>query len=164
MTATPKKTSAPILGVKSTMNDEWQMNLRRLFERGVICQPTSELVTKTSIGYHRMTFKKMQQRATQIASALATELNIKPGDRIGTLMWNNGRHMILYYAVPCMGAVLHALNMRLHPTELTYIIQHAKDQVIFVDANLLPILEQLPQEALRFVRKIIVCGPNEAVL
>ena len=76
-------------------------------------------------GYHKMTWKDVQARGTQIASALS-KIGVKIGDRVGTFMWNNGRHMTLYYGVPAMGAVLHTINIRLGPNELKYIITHAQ--------------------------------------
>ena len=70
-------------------------------------------------------------------------LGVKPGDRVATLAWNNYRHLELYYAVPCMGAVLHTLNLRLFPQHLEFIVKDAEDKVLFVDQTLLPILKPL---------------------
>ena len=64
-----------------------------------------------------------------------------PGDRVGTLCWNSHRHLELYFAVTCYGAVLHTLNLRLAPDQLAYIINHADDRVIFADASLMPLLD-----------------------
>ena len=70
-------------------------------------------------------------------------LGVKPGDRIATLAWNDYRHLELYYAVSCMGAVLHTLNPRLFPEQLEFIINHAEDKFLFVDPTLLPVLAPL---------------------
>ena len=67
---------------------------------------------------------------------------------------------MLYYAVPSMGCVLHTINIRLHPNELAYLITHANNQVIFIDADLLPLLEAVPLSAFSNVKKIVVCGEN----
>ena len=72
-------------------------------------------------------------RADQLAAAL-TRLGVKEGDRVGTFLWNNQTHMEAYLAIPCMGAVLHTLNIRLFPEQLAYVINHAEDRVIIVDA------------------------------
>src|SRR6202022_3077748 len=64
-------------------------------------------------------------------------------DRVATLAWNNNRHLELYYAIPCMGAVLHTLNLRLFPQHLEFIINAAEDKVLFVDQSLLPLLKPL---------------------
>ena len=90
-------------------------------------------------------------------------MGISVGDRVGTFMWNNGRHMTLYYAVPSMGAVLHTLNIRLSAKELSYIIGHAADRVLFVDSSLLPLLEKDGlKETLSKLDRIIVCGDDES--
>ena len=62
---------------------------------------------------------------------------------MGTFAWNNQRHFELYFAVPCIGAVLHTLNIRLFEEQLTYIVNHAEDRVIFVDESLVPVLAKL---------------------
>lgn len=144
------------------MNDDYQLNMRKLYERGCRVQPHSEIVTKIDGGTHRMTYARLQQRATRIASSLSRH-GIKPGDRVASFCWNNARHLILYYGVPAMGAVLHTINIRLHPKELAYLITHAQDKIIFIDANLLPIFEQIPMDALKNVEKFVICGNNERV-
>ena len=63
-----------------------------------------------------------------------------PGDRVGTLQWNTQAHLEAYLAIPCMGAVLHTLNLRLFADQLAWIINHAEDRVILVDGSLTPLL------------------------
>jgi fatty-acyl-CoA synthase len=77
-----------------------------------------------------------------LAGALK-RIGVKPGDRVATLAWNNNRHLELYYAIPCMGAVLHTLNLRLFPQHLEFIVNDAEDKVLFVDQSLLPLLKPL---------------------
>ncbi len=89
---------------------------------------------------HRYTFKDLAQRARQMANALQA-LGAKPGARIATLAWNGYRHMELYYAVSGSGAVLHTLNPRLHADQLTYIMDHAEDDILFFDLTFLPLVE-----------------------
>ncbi|MBY0588972.1 long-chain fatty acid--CoA ligase [bacterium] len=91
---------------------------------------------------HEYTYADMGQRVRTLASAL-TKLGVRPGDRVATLCWNHYWHVEAYFAVPAMGAVLHTLNLRLHHTDLEYIINHAGDRVIIVDDILLPLLEPL---------------------
>ena len=89
-----------------------------------------EIVSRRVEGdIHRMTYKDLGRRARQLARAIAT-LGIQQGDRVGTLAWNGHRHLELYYAVSGSGAVLHTLNPRLHPDQLTWIADHAEDQVL----------------------------------
>jgi fatty-acyl-CoA synthase len=79
------------------------------------------------------------RRARRLASALAS-LGVRPGDRVGTFAWNSVRHLELYLAVPSMGAVLHTLNVRLFEDDLRYIVRHAGDRVVFVDASLAAVM------------------------
>src|SRR3979409_445834 len=101
-----------------------------------------EVVTKREQGVHRMTNAEMVPRINRLAGALK-RLGIKTGERVATLAFNNSRHLELYYAVPCMGAVLHTLNLRLFPQHLEFIINDAEDKVLFVDQTLLPLLKPL---------------------
>eukprot|EP01083_Nonionella_stella_P287729 979497_1 len=143
------------------MADDFQLNLRYLCERGASVQPDSEIVTRIGNGkYHRITYRQSQKISTKLAHAISN-LGINIGDRIGTFMWNNSRHMCLYYAVPSMGAVLHTLNIRLANKELEYIINHAQDKIIFVDSTLLPKFEQIDSNTLSKLDYIIICGANE---
>ncbi|MEP7273128.1 MAG: AMP-binding protein, partial [Acidobacteriota bacterium] len=119
-----------------------QLTMARLMDRGPALAPEVEIVSKTRDGVHRYTYGDLGQRARKLANAL-TSLGVQPGDRVATFAWNGYRHLELYYAVPCMGAVLHTLNLRLSVVDLEYIINHAEDKVIFVDDELLPLLEKL---------------------
>jgi len=83
-------------------------------------------------------------------------LKLDEGERVATLGWNSYRHLECYFSVPCTGRVLHTLNLRLSPAELGWIIADADDRVIFADADLLPLLEQVPAPGLRRVRHIVV--------
>ena len=109
--------------------------LSRILGRGAALDPNEEVVTLLADGTHRQTLKATWDRANQLAHALAGA-GVKPGDRVASFMWNNYRHLELYQAVPSMGAVLHTLNIRLSPTDLEYIINHAADKVIVADEDL----------------------------
>src|SRR6266513_5054179 len=102
----------------------------------------SEVVTKREQGVQRMTNAELVPRVNRLAGALK-RLGVKPGDRVATLSFNNSRHLELYYAVPCMGAVLHTLNLRLFPQHLEFIVNDAQDKVLFVDQTVLPLLKPL---------------------
>jgi len=90
----------------------------------------------------RTTYGAIAERCRRLASALA-QAGIGHGDRIGTFGWNTQRHLECYFAIPCMGAVLHTLNVRLFDDQLEYIINHAEDRIIFCDRSALPSLERL---------------------
>jgi 3-(methylthio)propionyl---CoA ligase len=103
----------------------------------------TEIVSRRVEGdIHRYTYRDARHRAKQMAEALVA-LGIKAGDRVGTLAWNGYRHFELYYAISGIGAVCHTINPRLFPEQIVYIVNHAEDQVLFVDANLLPLIEKL---------------------
>ena len=133
--------------------------MSRILGRGATLDPEVEVVTMVKDGTHRQTLKQTWDRANQLAHAL-NEMGVEVGDRIGSFMWNNYRHLELYQAVPSMGAVLHTLNIRLSPTDLEYIINHAADRIIFVDEDLLPLLEPLKGK-IPTVEKIIICRYGE---
>nr|HEV7952549.1 AMP-binding protein [Candidatus Acidoferrales bacterium] len=88
----------------------------------------------------RYTMGKLYRRARALAEAL-TRAGLKKGDRVATLMWNHDTHMEAYLGVPVAGGVLHTLNVRLHPSELAFIANHADDRFLIVDDVLLPTLE-----------------------
>lgn len=100
-----------------------------------------EIVSRTVEGpIHRYTYRDAHTRSRQLANAL-TGLGVQLGDRIATMAWNTHRHFEIYFAVSGMGAITHTLNPRLHPSQLTYIANHAEDSYILADANLVPLIE-----------------------
>ncbi len=106
-------------------------------------------------GTHRYRYGDMIRRARQLAVALAA-WGVQPGDRVATLAWNDHRHLEAYVAVPSLGAVLHTLNLRLHPNELAYIIEHAGDRFLLVDQSLVDLFERIrPRPNLE---RVIVMG------
>jgi fatty-acyl-CoA synthase len=127
--------------MKGLMMD-YPLTLTPLLERARRLFPDKEVVTKAGPGMERYAYAQMIERVGRLANALA-KLGVKPGDRVATFAWNNARHLELYLAVPCMGAVLHPLNLRLPVDQLAYIICHAEDEVIFVDPTLLPLVEKM---------------------
>ncbi len=133
--------------------------MSRILGRGAKLDPNTEIVTLQANGTHRQTLKATWDRAQQLANAL-TRHGIQIGDRVGSFMWNNYRHLELYQGVPSMGAVLHTLNIRLSPTDLEYIINHAADRVIFIDEDLLPLLEPLKGK-IDCVELIVICRHGE---
>lgn len=93
-------------------------------------------------GLHRTTFADTRVRVARLANALRS-LGIKPGERVATLAWNGYRHFELYYAISGVGAVCHTINPRLFTGQLTYIVNHAQDSLLFFDLSFLPIVESL---------------------
>src|SRR5712692_6203778 len=129
-------------GVVEGLMQDYELSLQHILWRIERLHQRKEIVTKREQGVHRMTNAEMVPRINQLAGALK-RLGVKPGDRVATLAFNNYRHLELYYAVPCMGAVLHTLNLRLFPQHLEFIVNDAEDKVLFVDQSLLPLLKAI---------------------
>ncbi|HLZ23845.1 MAG TPA: long-chain fatty acid--CoA ligase [Ktedonobacterales bacterium] len=135
---------------------DYPLSVQHIFTRATRLFPHKEIVTKTADGLHRYTYREFGERTARLASTLRS-LGIQPGDRVGTFGWNTYRHMELYFAVPCMGAVLHTLNIRLFTDQLEFVVNDAEDKIIVVDADLLPLLEKLAGR-MPTVRAFIVMG------
>jgi fatty-acyl-CoA synthase len=121
---------------------DYELTLQHVLWRLQRLQAKREIVTRREQGVHRTTNGEMVRRINRLAGVLK-RLGVKPGDRVATLSFNNYRHLELYYAIPCMGAVLHTLNLRLFPQHLEFIINDAEDKVLFVDQPLVPLLKPL---------------------
>ena len=93
-------------------------------------------------GIHRTTIAASRKRIIQLANVLIN-LGVKPGDRVATLAWNTVRHFELYYAISGIGAVCHTINPRLFPEQMSYIVNHAEDGILFFDTTFLPLVEKL---------------------
>ncbi|MCZ6587069.1 MAG: 3-(methylthio)propionyl-CoA ligase [Alphaproteobacteria bacterium] len=105
-----------------------------------------EIISRSDEGpIHRYTYHDAHTRSRQLANAL-TALGVQIGDRIATVAWNTHRHLEIYFAVSGIGAITHTLNPRLHPSQLGYIANHAEDSYIFVDTNLVPLVEAVADD------------------
>ena len=143
----------------STMMDDYPLTIAPLLAHGRQVHANSTVTTFTGDGYSVATFAEVAERADKLAAAL-TSLGVQQGDRVGTFMWNNQTHLEAYMAIPCMGAVLHTLNIRLFPEQLAYVINHAADKVIIVDASIAPLLARV-RDQLTTVEHIIVKGTGD---
>src|SRR5258708_3764982 len=122
---------------------DYPLTLSAIFRRAEALYGPEEIVARNAEkSIHRYHFSDWADRARRLASAFES-LGLKPGDRIATLAWNHGAHLEAYFAIPLMGGVLHTLNLRLHPDELAYIVNHAGDKAVVVDASLLPLWEKV---------------------
>ncbi|RQZ17495.1 long-chain fatty acid--CoA ligase [Burkholderia sp. Bp9017] len=102
-----------------------------------------EIVSRSSDGdIHRYTYRECEFRARKLAQALEA-LDVRQGDRIGTLAWNSYRHLELYYAVPGAGAICHTINPRLFPEQIVHIVNDAEDTYVCFDAQFLPLVEEI---------------------
>src|SRR5882724_11027138 len=106
------------------------LTLVHLFDRARNYFAANEIVSRRpDKTIQRSTYGEFHRRAQKLANAL-TRLGVKPGDRVATLGWNHGRHLEAYFGIPICGGVLHTLNLRLHPEELAYIVNHAGDRAV----------------------------------
>ena len=121
---------------------DYPLTLQQFFDRNRRLFGKKNVVSRRANGVHRYTYADYVQRVGQLANSLKA-LGVQPGDRVATFAWNTYRHLEFYYAVPCMGAVLHTTNIRLPPDQIAYIINDAGDKVLAIDRELLPILEQV---------------------
>ncbi|WP_376789441.1 long-chain fatty acid--CoA ligase [Thermoflexus sp.] len=144
---------------------DWPLTLHHFLDRAARLFPRKEIATRTAVGMHRYTYADFYRRVHRLAHAL-NRLGIGRGDRVATFAWNTYRHLEIYFAAPCMGAVLHTLNIRLAPDQLIYIINHAEDRVIFVDASLAPLLERI-RDRIPTVKAFVIMsdtGPIQTTL
>lgn len=122
------------------------LNLKSIIEHGTRVNGDAEIVSVTrDNSRHRYTYKDAFTRANQLASAMSS-WGLEPGDRVATLAWNDYRHFETYYAVGCSGYVTHTINPRLFPEQLVFIINHADDQYVFLDADFVPLVEKIADQ------------------
>ena len=122
---------------------DYPLTLSTIFRRAETLYAGREVVTRLADkSLRRTTYGDFAVRTRRLARALCG-LGIRPGDRVATLGWNHAQHLEAYFGIPLAGAVLHTLNLRLHPDELAYIVNHAEDRAVLVDESLLPLWEQV---------------------
>lgn len=137
-----------------TMMD-YPLTLVHILERaGKLFGEVEVVSRKPDRSLHRYTFADLYRRARQLAECL-TAAGLKRGDRVATLMWNHYAHFEAYFGIPVAGGVLHPLNLRLHPNEIAYIVNHAQDRFLMVDDVLLPTLEKFSSQV-HFERIFVV--------
>jgi acyl-CoA synthetase (AMP-forming)/AMP-acid ligase II len=141
------------------MMDDFPLSVQMLFRHGRGIHHEASISTWTGQGSTTASFAETADRVERLAAALA-RLGILEGDRVGTFMWNDQAHVEAYFAVPCMGAVLHTLNIRLFPEQLRYVVNHARDRAIIVDESLVPLLARVASE-LGTVEHFIVTGSGD---
>jgi fatty-acyl-CoA synthase len=115
------------------------LTLPQFFNRAERLFPAKEVVTATPTGVERITYGEWADRTRRLGGVL-DQLGISDDGRVASFAWNTARHLELYFAAPCTGRVLHTLNIRLFPEQLTYIVNHAEDEVIFADRSLMALL------------------------
>ena len=122
---------------------DYPLTLSAIFRRAETLFGRREIVWRNADkSIQRYTCADWTLRTRRLARVLR-DLGIRPGDRVATLAWNHGQHLEAYFGIPLVGGVLHTLNLRLHPDELAYIVNHAEDRAVLVDESLLPLWEKV---------------------
>jgi fatty-acyl-CoA synthase len=141
--------------VRSTMQ-ETPLLITRILEYGTTVHGSQEVVTWTPDGPRRSSYAQVGADCRRLANALR-RLGVDGDQRVGSFMWNNEEHLELYLAVPSMGAILHTINIRLFPQQMIYVINHAEDEIVVVDASIAgPFAPLLPH--LTTIKHVIVNG------
>ncbi|NBS28069.1 MAG: hypothetical protein EBS70_04190, partial [Actinobacteria bacterium] len=147
--------------MKGLMQDT-PMTLVHMFERAELYHRDKTIVTATATGRERTTYGAWAERTRRLGGVL-NDLGISKDGRVATFAWNTARHLELYFAPPCTGRVAHTLNIRLFPEQLTYIVNHAEDEVIFIDRSLFALIAPL-LPTFKTVRHLVIMddGKGEA--
>lgn len=133
---------------------DYQLTLPTILRRAETLFGDKEIITRLpDLSIHRYHYKDFVSRVKKLSAALQ-RLGIREGDRVATLSWNHYQHLEAYFAIPCMGAIIHPLNLRFSPEDLAYIINHAEDKILIVDQVLLPLFEKF--KSATTISKIIV--------
>jgi fatty-acyl-CoA synthase len=139
---------------------DWPLVTPTILDHALVHHAEREIVTRTIEGpIHRYSYADLHGRSLKVAKALQG-LGIRLGDRVGTMAWNTHRHLESWYGIMGLGAVYHTINPRLFPEQISYIINHAEDRIIFVDLTFVPVLEGI-QDQLKSVEAFIVLTDRE---
>ena len=131
-----------------------------ILEHGENQYGDQQIVSRDTDGsLHRYRFADLARRARQLANALQT-LGLRPGSVVGSLAWNNHRHLEAYYAVSGSGMVMHTCNPRLHPEQLAYIINHADDEVVLFDTTFAPLVRAIAASCPRVRHWVALCDAD----
>ena len=137
-----------------------QLLISGLIEHAEKYHSDVEIVSRSVEGpIHRYTYTDAAKRSRKLANAL-TKLGLKKGDTVGTLAWNTFRHFELYFGVSGIGCVVNTVNPRLFPEQLTYIINHAENQYLFIDLTFVELVESLQGE-LKGVKGFVILTDRE---
>ncbi|KGX92559.1 long-chain fatty acid--CoA ligase [Pontibacillus halophilus JSM 076056 = DSM 19796] len=132
-----------------------------MLERAEKYFPNKEVISRTQKKIQRLSYKEIGQRTRRLSSALE-QLGVQRGEKVGTVAWNHHRHLEAYFGIPGMGGVLHTINLRLSPKHVAYIINHAEDQVLLIDEDVLPLIEAVKGE-ISNVKAFVIMTDDEEV-
>src|ERR1700682_2314999 len=142
----------------STMQD-FPLTVTGILRHGTGWHPNRRVITARPDGYRDISFGELGTRVAQLAHGLR-ELDVSDGDRVATFMWNNQEHLEAYFAAPCMGAVLHTLNIRLAREQIAFIANQAEDRVVLMDMTVAPLLAAVLPE-MTSVHTVVAVGDGD---
>ncbi|WP_099042542.1 fatty acid--CoA ligase [Mycobacterium neglectum] len=142
----------------STMQD-FPLTVTGILRHGTTWSSGRKVITKTADGYREICFGELGTRVAQLAHGLR-RLGVTSGQRVATFMWNNQEHLETYFAAPCMGAVLHTLNIRLAGEQIVFIANQAEDAVVLVDMSVAPLLAAVLPD-LTTVHTVVAVGNGD---
>ena len=135
---------------------DFPLLVHRVLDHAARWHGATEIVSRSVEGpIHRTTYAELDRRSRALASAVRKRLGIGLGTITGTMAWNTWRHLEVWYGVMGLGGIVHTLNPRLFADQLAYIVNHAEDQLIFIDLSFVPLFEKL-QEKLPGVKGFVV--------
>ncbi len=137
----------------------FELNLRHILERSRLYFAKKEIVSRVDGEVFRYDYGSFYGRVSKLANALKNSLKVSDGDRIASICWNTHRHFELQFGIPCTGAVLHTVNARFSAEQISSTINHAEDKVVFLDSDLLPLVERIAGE-LRSVERFVIMGKS----
>ncbi|MCY4062987.1 MAG: long-chain fatty acid--CoA ligase [Chloroflexi bacterium] len=134
---------------------DYPLTLNTIVEHASRMTPRKTIKTKQPDGgWHEYNYADFYRRVKKLGNVLEA-LGVEPGDRVATFAWNSYQHLEFYFGIPCAGAVVHTLNIRLSPEQLKFIIDHAEDKVVFVEGSLLPLIEPIADQ-LKTVERFVL--------
>ncbi|MGC9195448.1 MAG: fatty acid--CoA ligase [Syntrophobacteraceae bacterium] len=132
--------------------------IKHLLHTPLANTPKQEIVYRE---LKRYDYETLGKRIGSLANLLAG-LGVEPGNTVGVMDWDSHRYLECYFAVPMMGAILHTVNVRLSPEQILYTINHAEDDVLLVNIEFLPILEEIAKD-FKTVKKIILLADCDSL-
>jgi fatty-acyl-CoA synthase len=142
----------------STMQD-FPLTVTGILRHGTTWSSGRKVISKTPDGYREISFGELGTRVAQLAHGLR-HLGVTNGRRVATFMWNNQEHLETYFAAPCMGSVLHTLNIRLAGEQIVFIANEAEDSVVLVDMSVAPLLAAVLPD-LTTVQTVVAVGAGD---
>ena len=136
---------------------DWPLRLHRILDYAAVQFPDQDVVSQSAAGaLTRTSYASLHARALRVAQRLRED-GIAPGDRVATLAWNSAQHMEAWFGTAGLGAVYHTVNPRLFPEQILWIINHARDRIVFAEPQFLPLLEPMIGR-LPSIERVIVLG------